>query len=672
VANKFEIDSLSLGAPEELVEALKKLDPLSDVVESLEAALVLLDSLKVFISGFSDPLQTIFLQLLNLIEDILRTFLEAGVYSIIIPPPVNHVRALVSEMIERGEELNSQLEAYSNNTSKNGARLPLDAFVDFTDPYNNILGGLYRVETLLKSAFRDGKDNNRPQFPELGTRMAGLVLLVDAPFSTILNLMPSFLALLNILNVAQDEIIGLYDPPSDIQILSEPGKVKIIWSDKTTTVPPVKYDIVRSISKEGVRVVNPKSFNDVSISEYEKDSSGNYIKEFDGLKSYYVPITGAVGLMLNSSFVFEDTTGIEGQNYYYSIRKSYTATSVKDAKAKSNDTLSGRFSEGILGVKLDGLILADDVKIFGISDDNPGSQFRSLVDSFNASQIKETFLDSGNVDFGEADISFKVLNVLSGVSIKAEIKSGSSSSIPIKNGRIKIDNEVIYYTSAEVETSSDKEEKVPVRFWGISRGKEGTVVSSHRAGSAITSLGVYSVGTGNANEPNFLPPIKLGKFISPVGEISEQLLNLLRSIAEGFKTAAQNIEDFISSIEDKVDFILEQVIVLNDALDSLIPLFEGIDLIAIKLPAQEGNQDELVSRITEAFRDSKMPSTSASNIGAGIGIFYGGPDIGAIDDIIQNLFPKSDTPLDTLKALIEAGSVNTAGYTGPTGPFVAV
>lgn len=596
----YDISSRSISTPQSVSDILSGLEPpLDTLLGLLNTASEFLDLVEAFIVDLEDPQKNLFLQLLEEARNILKSFRDAGVYSIFIPPPVNEVRALVESYTQRAESLQKAVD-----DQRGFSKSTVDTLVDFTDPYQFVPGGLYRVQSLLTNAFRDINDSNRPTFSESGSQMGGLVLFVDGGPTDMTNLLQVWLSLLgSLVGSALSTSLDVVSPP-DFSLRNANGRVELSWQDPAALVPPVAYEVVRSDYPEGDKIPTV-------VTTDTGESVGDFLRDSDGFVTKYkiVKTVSPATDFFKDTYEVSDTTGEVGKSYFYGIRKNFGPLK-ESGYARTDDPAAGPVSSLKVGISLEGITLKNPLAL----EVTFGEKYSSIDRPFTNKQ-PEVF-------------KIPTLTNLS----SAVVQGPGLFRLPRRNGKIKIGGEIMYYKSISPVGEFYKLE-------GLLRAREGTVVSKHSVGSSVDILGVYTNTTVGA-EPNFLPPIKVSTLLPPLGDFIDTMLALLTSISEGFLSATGNIRQYIDSQQQRIDSLIRDLERLKDLLDSLDLGSLGVSVSAVFYPVKTHGTEGMVDRINQSFSDPSFPKTSFSNISSAFGVFWAGPQATAISQVVDSILVK--------------------------------
>lgn len=596
----YEISSRTISSPQAVSDILSGLEPpLDTLLGVLNAASEFLDLVEAFILDLEDPQKNLFLQLLEEARNILKAFRDAGVYSIFIPPPVNEVRSLVESYTQRADALQMTVDE-----QRGFSKSTVDSFVDFTDPYQFVPGGMYRVQSLLTNAFRDINDANRPVFSESGSQMGGLVLFVDGGPTDMTNLLQVWLSLLgSLIGSALSAYLDVVNPP-DFNIKNANGRVELSWQDPSALVPPVAYEVVRSEFPEGDKIPTVVTTDTgESVQDFLRDSDG-FVTKYKIIKT-----VSPVEDFFKDLYEVSDTTGDLGKPYFYGIRKNFGPLK-ESGYARSDDPAAGPVSSLKIGIALEGITLKNPLPL----EITFGEKYSSIDRPFTNKQPEV----------------FKI-PTLTNLSL-AVVQGPGLFRLPRRNGKIEIGDEIMYYKSISPIGDYYKLE-------GLLRAREGTIVTKHSVGSPVDILGVYT-NTTVGTEPNFLPPIKVSTLIPPLGDFIDTLLALLTSISEGFLSATGNIRQYIDSQQQRIDALIRDLERLKALLDSLDLGSLGITVSAVFYPVKAHGTEGMVERINQSFSDPNFPETNFSNVASAFGIFWAGPQASAISQVIDSILVK--------------------------------
>jgi hypothetical protein len=611
---KAEAAIIPPGPLSEGIDALT--GPLDTLINLLTAASTALEAIQMFLIDISSPEKNLFLQLLQEIENLLEALKNAGIYSILIPPAVNSVKQLVTDIETRATAVQVEIDRLEGQGESRES--VINSVVDFTDPYQMVPGGLYRTNWLLSQAFFDVEDKNRPIFPDTGSQVGGVILALDAPAGQFIDLFSAFLSLLgSLLDVLSSFPLDTLSPPDDFRVESLPGKVVIKFRDPTAILPPRRYQVLRSETRTGTPIQTTEYVANAPRLVYKTDKRNNFVYQWDLIEEIDVLSVFAVDdlakRLVSDEFKVEDKTGDVEKVYYYTVRKSWHNR--QSGSVETGDRATGPIAPAKPGINLKAnIILATDIK-----ENN----------TFGDTVIKndQPFEDK---DFNDKLMDFELIRRETLDTI--EVKGSNLEVLPSIGGRVRIDKEIIYYrtlTNLDIKAGT-------ATLSDVFRGREGTFSKKHSAGTPVELLGQYKFSR-NPVEPNFFPPIKVSNYFPLIGAMADLLINILRSIAEGFKNATENLSQYIQAIQDRIDELTRDLQRIRDLLESLKSDFAGISVTAIVLPVKTQGTSQLVDRINQAFADPKIPKSSAKNMSMALGIFYGGPQAKAIETVINQM-----------------------------------
>jgi hypothetical protein len=649
----FKVVSVSVPkAPENLVNFFNKasgaLDPL---ITALSAASTLLDVVKAFLVDLQNPSRSVFLKLVEELQDLISDISAAGVYSIYIPFPANEIKRTVDSIIDAGNDLQEALENRKETESLETFKAVFDSLVDLSDPYNAPLGGTYRIESLLTNAFFDQYDPNRPEFSD-DAKMGGVFAFVDTDLFGAPQFIEAILKLIGSLFdvVASLPIQGLESP--DYTVASLPGRVEVRWNDNTSILPPRHYIVLRSTQPNGI----PPKKDTKEGGDVEKSEESTPVREWE-IVDIKTPFEQLADIM-NEDYIYEDVDAPSGVTHYYTVVKTWktfnvgeTLKSPPPADAVSAEKkLVSRVEGSKAGVRLGEIILKTKIsKETTTFEQVVDTDVDKLINIGETSQKVESIRSTGTADRDPIELQHR-LNFLRDDSKIPVIKLEAATEadfrfLATKNGKVFISTkdvdsrsigdasqgEIFYYESAFVDGTS-------AILINSLRAREGTFALDHSIGSFVFPQGKYTPASEEGVEPNFLPPISVGVLFPLLGQFFDQINYLLEAIANGFVTASENLEEFIEAIDQNIEKLLASIAQVQALLENIAASLTGISLTAIVLPAQSGGTRGLVNRLSAAFNSDDAPETSMNNLASGFGVFYGGPTADGVEKIINSIF----------------------------------